>query len=135
MVITYIAVENLFSGHVLNQQYQFEAPVSAYDILPQRIKRYTESLNGNPQTLDYGKRDTVRISTIDLFGDDVLLARECFNSILNGQTFTMDPLGTIASPSGTLLTCVHHLDKFREARLSVTDWFQFSATYRILSGS
>ena len=128
MRIRYTASYKIASslGHVAGQTYDFDAKLSSLTELPSTNKKTGTSLGGNVQSLVFNFHDEWRLSTIFLSGDDLLLADECFASILDGQQFIFDAYGdsiTVDNPVYAVTT-----DKrMNKRRLSVTEQFAYSA--------
>jgi len=99
-VITYTAHSraDLISGHTAGNQYQFEIPFMAFDRSFNSPKAQYQSLSGAVETVLQRLDQTYSavIGPYDITDQDQV--QEFIQSVANGETFSIDIYGTIASP-------------------------------------
>jgi len=117
-VITYTAKDrgDLMAGHSAGTEYTLEIPLTKWDRDFKDEARTTRSLSGTPHTVFHRTDRIYRFATVSTDNTNLINSlREFASSVAAGETFTLDPYGSIASPDEALLVTMHRrLDERRE---------------------
>jgi len=107
-VFKYFAVDrgDLISGHSEGTEYLIEIPLSEWTPYKTKKESVIEPMEGPVHTLLLSIRRYFSFSTTST-GDATMITEleEMFDSVSAGETFVIDPYGTIATP-GTFITVV-----------------------------
>ena len=130
--ITYVASRNIASGHAVGTTYAIDIDMSAIDRDPKTVRTRHQALSGIAETL-FNRVDVswnFVIAALDM--DDVRLAymREFIDSVSAGESFQIDPYGTVAAPV-KVLTCELTSESHKESRQGHRSLF-FPFSVRVL---
>lgn len=135
MIITYIARRSLMSGHTAGTQYTADLNVVKFD-RGVTAKSYPNiSLDRkNTQTIFHGLDETAEITTIPLRHESAGIGqmREFLDSVMEGQYFTIDILGSTASPTAEI-SAILDTQEYREVTVGGL-YAQFSFRLRRVYG-
>ena len=122
-VFTYTAINRgkLTAGHTANTVYQIEIPLSQWAPSIDEHKNSVRSLSGKPFIVLHHQLDVFSFSTVGT-EDPSLIAQleELFSSVAAGETFSIDPYGTIASPDNPVTVIID--GPARPTRLTQTEF-------------
>lgn len=132
-VITYTAKRNVAPGRQVGQEYSFAVCLS--DWTPRRSPETNEttSLSGRRFTTLHRIERTwsAGIVPIHVLGPDASLARqieEWADSVAAGETFTIDPFGTLADPLDPVEVSLE--GDVRQSLASIVGYYSYSFTVR-----
>lgn len=100
-VITYEAVDRgrLVAGHSAGTSYSIEIPLSEWNESVKEQKSVVRSLSGVKHTILHNRIYFYQFKTVSTDNVSTILSLdEFFSSVAGGETFTIDPYGTIATP-------------------------------------
>lgn len=104
-VFSYTAVDrgDLAAGHSAGTSYQIEIPLTDWSPSDREKKVVRRSLSGIPHQILHHRTKLFRFATLAT-DDATLLAHleELFSSVAGGEPFSIDVLGTIASPNNPI---------------------------------
>lgn len=130
MRVTYTASREIMSGHSSGTQYDFIFSFISSDAKANPIKDSSIALDGSTVTT-YWRTDNIWNITTKAYQrgtSDYNQMIEFLNSVIGGETFTLDEYGTVPSPD-TPITCILE-GGFDRSRLEFTTYFTFSFSIR-----
>jgi hypothetical protein len=96
----YTAKRSIAAGHQVNLGYSIELPLMSTNPGVRRTRRVetTKSLDGNVETLYYGRDLMIEIMLAPFRWSEHPYLREFLDSTEDGQVFSFDLYGTVATP-------------------------------------
>jgi hypothetical protein len=96
--VTYTAKRGLISGHTVDASYSLDLSLALNAEEYNPVTHHNVSIGGSRQVWFEREEVNFNCRTIPLSGADRDAFLEFIRSVGDGQTFTYDPYGTIASP-------------------------------------
>lgn len=138
MKVNYVAKRSLVNGHVVSSSYDLAILCQAIDISREAKIEAPESLSGRRETLRYCAIERYQVTTFPLAGFDFLLLKEFLDSVEGGDTFTIDPYGSIGRPVASY-SAMLEMPGYTASRVvelgtgGQDDYFSLQFTIRVLA--
>lgn len=124
--VTYTALRELAPGHSVSTEYTIEFDVVKRNRVPKIDSSRQRSIGGKTKSV-HSRTEIVYELTVSALAensDKFNHFREFLGSVDRGESYILDPTGTVASP-GTTYTCTLEGSGWGENRLELTDFFHF----------
>lgn len=129
--LIYTAVDRgrLVSGHTAGNIYSIEIDFKTFLENEKRVISETKSISGQVYTQYMRKDTTAKVDSV-WTDDATIIAQmdEFIDSVAAGETFDLDPYGTLASPVNTYPAQVE--GDIRKSRYRYIEMFSYSFTIR-----
>ena len=132
-VFTYISKDrgSLVSGHSAEIEYSIEIPLSVWSPDSKKEESVRKSLSNKKFTILHYIERFFRLSTVSTDDQAIIDGLiEMFDSVANGEDFTIDPYGTLVAPGATTYTVT--IDGNHKQKRENQTEFSFSAKVEVL---
>ncbi len=128
--VTYTAKRKISSGHLIDNSYDLDLPLSKITKKPKSNKKEHFSLAGNSQTLFHNVIDYINLVTSDIDEVDAPKYREFLYSVVGGELFFFDERGTAAAPDDPVQVKIE--GSFSENLVGQTLNYKYNFRVRVL---